>query len=117
MTEEEVLKKLKEYKDFILSLKEENKILKEENSKLLEELATKNTKKTRRTTKKIKKAESETIEKIAEDENTKFEKKEIPVEDTKEKEINPQVIPEEQPNNKMIVKSAEKELNEMINGR
>lgn len=120
MTEEEVLNKLNEYAEFIISLRQENDALKNENKTLKEEnesLKSKLNKPKRTRKKKVETPvviEDSVSENIAEDTNTQFEQKSLPPEDTSEKEINPQVIPEEH-NNKMIVKSAEKELTEMIN--
>ena len=99
MTEEFVLKKLEEYEKIIISLKKENKELKEELNNL------KKTKKKKRTVKP----------KIVE-EPKKEAKWNINLPIDNGKTVTVTGVPEEtvEPNNKIYVKSAERELSEMI---
>lgn len=98
MTEEFVLKKLEEYEKAIINLKEENKALKEEIESL---------KKSKRKKKTAVKPKTE---------NKKEAKWNINLPIENGKTVTVTGVPEEtvEPNNKIYVKSAERELSEMI---
>lgn len=120
MTEEEVLIKLEEYKNFIIELQQKNKLLEENNCSLLKEnQELKNEleelKKPKPRKKREKKPKQEIEKKwnieIPTSNGTAVTVTAVPTETIQEEK---QTFVSEETNHKMIVKSAEKELQEMI---